>query len=97
MQIGKLDKRIQLQKMVNKIWTTYATIWAEIRNPDLKTAEIAGTSASEMIREINVRRRDDVGKGCRVLYGIKKFDVLHSYDRAEDKGKTAIVVREVIG
>jgi len=96
MNIGKLDKRIELQHYVNKTWTTYATVWAEFRNPDLKTAEIAGNLASELTREINIRRRTDVIKGHRVLWGSRKFDVLHAYDRVEDKGKMAIVCREVV-
>lgn len=95
MNIGKLDKKIQLQKYVKPNWVTYASPWAEFRNPDVKTAEIAGNLASELTREINIRRRTDVIKGHRILWGSRKFDILHAYDREEDKNKMAIVCKEV--
>lgn len=110
MKAGRLNKQITLQKpnlvpdgsggqkpaVGNNKWVDVATVWAEFENPDLKTAEIAGTIASELTRKINIRRMDDVRQGWRFLHGTRKFNIMHAYDHAFDKGKTVLVCREVV-
>ena len=98
MPIGRMDKRIELQSYVKvygvSAWTTQATLWAEFKKPDIKTAELVGNMVSELIREIGIRYRADVHKGWRVLWGTRTFEVMHTYDYG--KSTTMLVCREVV-
>ena len=98
MLIGRMDKRIILQSYVEVLsvssWTTQATLWAEFKKPDIKTAELVGNMVSELIREIGIRYRADVHKGWRVLWGTRTFEVMHTYDYG--KSTTMLVCREVV-
>ena len=98
MLIGRMDKRIQLQAYIKtsgvSVWTTQATLWAEFKKPDLKTAELTGNMVSELTREIGIRYRADVRKGWRVLWGTRTFEVIHTNDYG--KSTTILVGREVV-
>jgi len=98
MLIGRMDKRIKLQAYVKtsglSSWTTQGAVWVEFKKPDLKTVEVAGNIASELMREIGIRYRTDVRKGWRVLWGTRTFEVMHTYDYG--KSTTILVCREVV-
>lgn len=103
MIIGRMDKRIQLQKQ-EKIpdgqggyatgWVTQVTVWAEFKKPSFDTKDVAGAVASVSLREIKIRYRTDVAKGWRVLHGAKVYPVDHTYDMG--KSETFLVVKEVV-
>lgn len=98
MIIGRMDKRIELQAYIKvagiSAWTTQAIVWAEFRTPELKTLEVAGNIASELMREISIRYNPAVRKGWRVLWENHSFEVKHTYDYG--KSATILVCREVI-
>lgn len=100
MLIGRMDKRIKLQAYIKvsgvSAWTTQEAVWAEFKKPDpqLKTVEVAGNMASELMREIGIRYRDDVRKGWRVLWGTRVFEVMHTYDYG--KSTTILICKEVV-
>ena len=100
MLIGRIDKRIKLQAYTKtsgvSAWTTQATLWTEFKKPDpqLKTVEVVGNMASELMREISIRYRTDVRKGWRVQWGTRTFEVMHTYDYG--KSTTILVCREAV-
>lgn len=103
MNIGKMDKRISL---IEKVRTpdsaggfltaeiTRATVWAEFVKPRVASLQETGTVISEMSREIKIRLRTDVKKGWKIAWGLKTFDVQHTYD--PDRASTVLVCREVV-
>lgn len=108
MIIGKMDKRIILQKE-NLVpdgkggyktppgedkWLTIAMIWAEFKTPKFSTQEVAGAVASVGIREIKIRYRTDVMKGWRIVYGSEIMTVSHVYHYG--KTETVMMVKEVV-
>jgi len=96
--IGRMDKRIELQHYIKvagtSAWITQVNLWAEFRKPELKTVELAGNLASELVREIGIRYNPKVRKGWRVLWGTRTFEVLHTYDYG--KSTTILICREVV-
>jgi len=106
--IGKLDKRIKLLRP-NLIpdgaggfkpvpgegkFVVVTTVWAEFLEPRVATMQETGTVVSEMNRGIKIRNRADVRKDWRVGWGIKTFEVQHTYD--PDRAATIMVCREVV-
>ena len=101
--IGKMDKRIDLIEPVktadgaggySTVLTKRATVWAEFVKPRVATLQETGTVISEMAREIKIRIRADVKKGWKITWGLKTFDVQHTYDL--DRSTTVLVCREVV-
>ena len=101
--IGKKDKRIDLIEMVKTpdgaggyatVPTKRATVWAEFVKPRVATLQETGSVISEMNREIKIRIRTDIKKGWQIAWGLKIFDVQHSYDI--DRAETVLVCREVV-
>lgn len=107
MIIGKMDKRITLQKL-NLVedgkggwkpgpggkWLDGDTIWAEFKTPKFSTEEIAGAICSVSLREIKIRYRPDVVKGWRIVYGTETMPVSHAYHPS--RSETVLVVKEVV-
>ena len=104
MNIGKLDKRITLQQPTKTAdgrggykpgdWADVASVWAEFRTPNVKELALTGSIVSDLVRQIIIRRRNDVCRGWRVLYGTRTFEVQHTFDY--DKQTTVLVCREVV-
>ena len=94
MLIGRMDRLIELQSYSNKAWTMEAAVWAEFKPPTLKTTELAGNMASELMRKISVRYRTDVRKGWRVLWETRTFEVMHVYEY--NNSTTILLCREVV-
>jgi len=103
MIIGRMNKRVELKEPVKTadgaggwttVWTTRATVWAEFRKTELKTAEATGAIVSELIREIGIRYRTDVRKGWRAVYGSNTYVIDHTYDY--DRATTILVCREMV-
>ncbi|MBU2703880.1 SPP1 family predicted phage head-tail adaptor [Sporomusaceae bacterium BoRhaA] len=108
MIIGRMNKRIKLQKP-NLIpdgrggqkpapppapeYLDVATVWAEFRNPNFKELSAMGTAVSEMNQLTSIRRRTDIQRGWRFLYGTKKFNVLNTFE--PDRETTMIVARDI--
>ena len=76
------------------VWTTRATVMAEFRKTSVSTEVVAGSVASDMTREIGIRYRTDIKKGWRALYGLRIFDVAHTYSYGHET--TILVCREVV-
>ena len=103
MIVGRLNKRITLVQSVKipdgaggykSTWVTQATVWAELRKPEVKTEVAGGAIASVLLREVSIRYRTDVVKGWRVKYGAKTFSVEHTYDYPKES--TILVCKEVV-
>lgn len=101
--IGKKDKRIDLIEIVRtadgaggytSVPTKRATVWAEFIKPRVASLQETGTVISEMSREIKIRLRTDVKKGWKIAWGLKTFEVQHTYDT--DRSTTLLVCREVV-
>lgn len=108
MNIGKLDKRITLQKPnlisdsgggrksppgENK-WVDVATVWAEFKDPKFETKEVAGAISSVSLREIKIRYFPDVIKGWRIIYDTETMPIGHTYHK--NRAETFLVCKEVV-
>jgi SPP1 family predicted phage head-tail adaptor len=107
MIIGKMDKRIILQKP-NLIpdgaggykpgtggkWLDAGTVWAEFKTPKFSTQEVSGAVASVGIREIKIRYRGDVAKGWQVVCGTEILTINHIYHYG--RAETVLVCKEVV-
>lgn len=86
---GRMSKRVQLQRRAsgqdsvgqqNGAWTTFATVWADIRvmsglgevNAELSAADHEVARARVSVR---IRHRADVDHGCRVVHNDDVYDV----------------------
>ena len=103
MNIGRMDKRIELRAPTetsdgaggfSTTWATVATVWAEFVKPRVAAIQDTGAIISEMNREIKIRIRTDICKGWKVGYGLKTFDVQHTYE--DGRSCTVLVCREVV-
>jgi len=104
MNPGKLDKRITLQQREKTDdgqggrkpgeWVDVVSVWAEFRTPNVKELALTGSIVSDLVRQVIIRRRPDVCRGWRVLYGTRTFEVQHTFDY--DKQTTVLVCREVV-
>ena len=103
MIIGRMNKRITLQEPVKTadgmggfkvVWTDRGTVWAEFKTPPaLSVNGVEGAVASVAVREIKIRRRQDVAHGWRVLYGSAVWEVEHAYEL--DLTETVLVCKDV--
>lgn len=107
MIIGKMDKRITLQKP-NIIpddaggykpgpggkWLDVATVWAEFKVPKFSTAEVTGGVSSVALLEIKIWFRPAAVKGWRILYGTEILAVDHVYHIC--RSETFLVCKEVV-
>jgi SPP1 family predicted phage head-tail adaptor len=109
MIIGKLDKRIILQKPATLSdgqggqkkdgtgWDDVSTVWAEFRTPNFKELTAAGTVVSEVNQLISIWRRNDIKRGWQVvyetIYGTRIFKIQDTFD--PDRETTILVCLEV--
>lgn len=84
MRIGALDRRIQLQsstKTRNAVgesvddWSTYATVWANVRELRAKEYFEGEQKIEERLTKFIIRYRADVDEKHRVLYNDQLFDI----------------------
>ncbi len=68
-------------------------VWAELRNVNTKEVPAVGAAASDLVRQISIRRRADVRRGWRAQIGGRFYDVLNTYDI--NREATMLVCREV--
>lgn len=86
---GRMSKRVQLQRRAagvdsagqpNGTWTTFATVWADIRVAS-GLGEVAAetVSADQQVARarasIRIRHRTDVDHDCRVVHNSDVYDV----------------------
>lgn len=76
------------------VWVTKSTVLAKFKTPKYQTDVISGAVSSDMTMEIDVGYRTDVKKGWQVLYGERKFSVVHPPYHYEHE-TTILVCREV--
>ena len=107
MIIGKMDKRITLQKP-NLVpdgaggykagpggkWLPVATVWAEFKTPKFTVQDVAGATSSVALKEIKIRFMADVVRGWRILYGTETLGVDHVYHYG--RSETVLVCKEVV-
>lgn len=103
MSVGKMDKKIILQKPVKvadgmggskTTWQDVTAVWAEFITPNVSTTVMQGTIASELMRKLSIWKRDDVRMGWRVLKGNKTYSVEHAYPY--DDLHTTLICKEVV-
>lgn len=84
MEIGKLNRRVAIQSLVagqdeigqpTMVWTTLATVWANVRF--LNGIETVKSDAPVSVAKasIRIRRRTDVTAGMRAVLGSTIFDI----------------------
>lgn len=76
------------------VWTPRAEIFTEFRKTSVATEIANGTVVSDLTREVGTRYRTDIKKGWRLMWGSRRFDVLHTYSYGRET--TVMVCREVV-
>lgn len=76
------------------VWTPRTEIFTEFRKTSVATDVVNGAVVSNMTREIGTRYRTDIKKDWRLMWGGKRFDVLHTYNYGHET--TVMVCREVV-
>lgn len=103
MDIGKLDKHINVQKPVDlpdgqggrtREWVTAFLLWGSIKVPRNAAAEVQGAVSSVLTHEIVLRRNSQIVPGWHVLCDNKVYEVMHAYDGYDNA--TVLQVREII-
>lgn len=84
MNIGKLDRRVVIQKRnysrdsTNtrvETWSDHATVWAEHVSRRGKESPIAGADRSQDIQQFRIRHRTVNANDYRITYQGKTFDI----------------------
>lgn len=100
---GRMNSRVTLLQPVKipdgmggsrSDFQSAGNVWAELRNVNTKEVPAVGAAASDLVRQISIRRRTDVRRGWRVQIGGRSYDVLNTYDI--NREATMLVCREVI-
>lgn len=84
MIIGTLNRRIVVQQLAAGVdaigqpvqtWTTFGTVWANIRNQTGAEAIRSGSETSTVKASIRIRKRAGIDAGMRVLHGSKVYEI----------------------
>ena len=102
-RIGDYDKRVTIQHPVTvetgdgggreEEWTDLCTVWAQFTRPKVSTAVEQEGLVSVVTQEIDIRRREDILPGMKLLYGQQTFDILHVLTPFPEK--TTLICQEV--
>lgn len=108
MNIGKLDRRITIEKQIESsssqtgevtwIWTSLATVWARVvyKDNSLKEDVEQGRQTSEEYVEFYIRYRSDVTTKMRVVYNDKNHNIINVREIGERKelSKLITIIKE---
>lgn len=84
MRVGKMRERIQLQSVTlsrdgsggaTETWTTYATVWAEVRPMSGRERQNAERIEGMADYVFVIRKRDDVTEKHRILWEGRYFNI----------------------
>lgn len=102
-RIGDYDKRVTIQHPVTRDigdgggreeeWTDLDTVWARFSRPKVSTAVEQEGLVSVVTQEIDIRQREDILPGMKLLYRQQTFDILHVLTVFPEK--TTLVCQEV--
>lgn len=83
--VGKLDRRIQLQSQAagndseynqpNGSWSTYATVWAFKEHHQEREGEADGKRYASYAMYFTIRWRSDVESNHRVVFGDDTYEI----------------------
>lgn len=71
-----------------------ASVWAEMRIPNLTQTNDTGGIVSKATQEFRIWRRTDVRRDWQVTLGDRKFSVLHTYEPNGEK--IALICQEIV-
>lgn len=102
-RIGEYNRRVTIQHPVTREigdgggreeeWTDIDTVWARFAKPTVSTAVEQEGLVSVVTQEIDVRRRDDILPGMKLIYQQQTFDILHVLTPFPEK--TTLICQEV--
>lgn len=102
MNNGRLSTRITLYEYRDvedgrggrrREYVEYGDVWADVRPPSTRDVIATGTPASELMRQIIIRRHSKVARGWRVKLKGDTQEVVHVYDL--DRECTSLLVKEL--
>jgi SPP1 family predicted phage head-tail adaptor len=100
MQAGRMRKRVELQHFSEnqndygekiRDYTTYATVWAEIKPLQGKELEHAQQISAETDFRIRIRYHSAVASEHRVVYGERVFEIT-AVKNIEERNKELILM-----
>ena len=102
-RIGDYDHRVTIQYPVTREtgdgggrseeWTDLCTVWANFKKPTVTTAVEQGGLVSVVTQEMDIRNRNDVLPGMKLVCGQQTFDILHVLSPYPEK--TTLICQEV--
>lgn len=104
MQAGTMRRRITIQQSsdvpdgsggVQRTWTDFATVWAEITPAAGKEVFQAEQVRADAMYNINIRYLQGVSAEMRVLYGTRRFNIRAVNDVNEMHRKITLVCEEL--
>lgn len=100
---GDYDRRVTIQYPVTREiddgggreeeWTDICTVWARFAKPTVTTDTQENGLVSVVTQEIDIRRREDIIPGMKLLYRQQTFDILHVLTPFPEK--TTLICQEV--
>jgi SPP1 family predicted phage head-tail adaptor len=102
--VGKLNKRVTLQRLVNtrgtsgelvESWQDEATVWAAVEPLSGREYWQAQEMASETSIRVRIRYRAGLVPTMRVVYGARHFEILSIIDLEEGHREMQLMCREL--
>lgn len=101
---GKLNKRVMIQELTTSIdagggadesWTTYETVWANVKPITGKTLYYAQQIESTVDHEIRIRYLSGVKTDMRVTVDSRTFEIKNILDYDGRKQELTLLAQEV--
>lgn len=105
MQIGKLSKRIKIQKFgpsknefgeLEDKWEDVKEVWAEVKPVTGRSFFSAQQINSEITHQVVVRYIGNIKPSMRVLYGTREFEILYCMNFDESNEALQLMCKELI-
>lgn len=104
MQTGTLNRRVVIQQPSTsqdtigqpaQVWTTLATVWANVRTQSGMERIRAGAQTSTVQASIRIRRRTDVTAGMRAVLGSTVYNIRAVLHDEETRESTDLVCEAI--
>lgn len=106
MNAGKLKNRITLQRQSRRElpsgqqveeWTDLATVWAEAKCTQSRTASAEGAQQGELVYKFFIRWRPDIRAGMRIRWQGRIFELIGPpADWEADRSGLTLLARELV-
>lgn len=105
MQVGKLNKRVKIQKLgtvkdeygeLEEVWQDFKTVWAEVKPLTGRSFFSAQQINSEITHSVIIRYVENIKSSMRVLYKGRVFEILYVMNFDEDDRALQLMCKELV-